>query len=241
MEITEVKIKLVAKAEDKLLAFASVTFDRSFVVRDIKVIQGTKGLFVAMPSRKITDRCPKCGYKNHLQAKFCNQCGKRLPQGRSHMDGRGRAKLHADITHPINSQYRNRLQDAILEGFKVELEKSKQPDYIPPKDDDWDTPEPEEGSTKQKKQIKQRSAPANKTRESKGQPAPPKEKTPAENSPASPVPTVTAKPDALKSQDAPVESKSSAESNTPAKNDPPARSKDDPPSDDDGNGFGVFA
>ena len=46
MRVTDVKIKL-AQGDDKLLAFASVTFDDCFVVRDIKVIRGTKGVFVA--------------------------------------------------------------------------------------------------------------------------------------------------------------------------------------------------
>ena len=78
MRITDVKVKL-AHGDEKLLAFASVTFDNCFVVRDIKVIQGATGLFVAMPSRKITDRCSSCGAKNLLQSRFCGHCGTRLP------------------------------------------------------------------------------------------------------------------------------------------------------------------
>ena len=50
MEITEVKVFPVA--EDKLKAFVSITFDRCFVVSDIKIIQGGNGLFVSMPSKK---------------------------------------------------------------------------------------------------------------------------------------------------------------------------------------------
>lgn len=56
MEITEVRIKLVAgEAGSKLRAFASITIDGAFVVHDLKVIQGVKGLFLAMPSRKTGD------------------------------------------------------------------------------------------------------------------------------------------------------------------------------------------
>lgn len=55
MEITEVRISLLRKEDPKLKAFASIVFDDCFVVRSLKVIQGIKGLFVAMPSRKLLD------------------------------------------------------------------------------------------------------------------------------------------------------------------------------------------
>lgn len=138
MVVTEVKIKLVPRSDSKLLAFASVTFNRCFVVRDIKVIQGNRSLFVAMPSRKITDHCKKCGSKNHLQAQFCNQCGGHLPEKRTRPDGRGRAKLHADIAHPINVQCRQEIQDAILKGYAEEVERSRLPGYVPAPFDDFD-------------------------------------------------------------------------------------------------------
>ena len=54
MEITEIRIKLMDDPNDRLQAFCSITFDGSFVVRDLKIIQGTRGSFVAMPSRKLT-------------------------------------------------------------------------------------------------------------------------------------------------------------------------------------------
>lgn len=53
MEITEVRVFPVN--EDKLKAYATITFDHCFVVRDLKVIQGNNGLFVAMPSKKRKD------------------------------------------------------------------------------------------------------------------------------------------------------------------------------------------
>src|SRR4249919_3364255 len=73
--ITEVRIKLMEDNNERLQAFCSVTFDDAFVVRDLKIIEGTKGSFVAMPSRKLTDRCSSCGCKNHLRSRYCNQCG----------------------------------------------------------------------------------------------------------------------------------------------------------------------
>jgi stage V sporulation protein G len=56
MDITEVRIKLMEESEDRLRAFCSITFDQAFVVRDLKIIEGTNGPFVAMPSRKMTAR-----------------------------------------------------------------------------------------------------------------------------------------------------------------------------------------
>lgn len=54
MQITDVRIRKVAK-EGKLKAVVSITIDNEFVVHDIKVIEGEKGLFIAMPSRKAAD------------------------------------------------------------------------------------------------------------------------------------------------------------------------------------------
>lgn len=53
MEVTDVRITL--RDELKLKAFASITFDDCFVVKELRVIEGTNGLFVAMPSRKLGD------------------------------------------------------------------------------------------------------------------------------------------------------------------------------------------
>lgn len=54
MQITDVRVRKVAK-EGKLKAVVSITMDEEFVVHDIKVIEGEKGLFIAMPSKKATD------------------------------------------------------------------------------------------------------------------------------------------------------------------------------------------
>src|SRR5215813_8578070 len=78
VEITEVRIKLMEEAGERLQAFCSITFDDCFVVRDLKIIEGANGPFVAMPSRKLTSHCPQCGAKNHLRANHCNECGQRL-------------------------------------------------------------------------------------------------------------------------------------------------------------------
>lgn len=54
MQITDVRVRRVAK-EGKMRAIVSITIDNEFVIHDIKVIEGEKGLFIAMPSRKSAD------------------------------------------------------------------------------------------------------------------------------------------------------------------------------------------
>ncbi len=137
MEISEVRIKLVAESSERLRAFCSITLDGDFVIRDLKIIDGMTGPFVAMPSRKLADRCPRCGCKNHLRAKFCNDCGLKLNENRAPKDNMGRAKLHADVAHPINAACRERIQNAVVKAYEAELERSKSPDYKPPVYDDF--------------------------------------------------------------------------------------------------------
>lgn len=137
MEISEVRIKLVEESGERLRAFCSITLDGDFVIRDLKIIDGVSGPFVAMPSRKLADRCPRCGCKNHLRAKFCNDCGLKLNENRAPKDAMGRAKLHADVAHPINAGCRERIQTAVIKAYEAEVEKSKSPDYRPPAYDDF--------------------------------------------------------------------------------------------------------
>ncbi|HEX9093785.1 MAG TPA: septation regulator SpoVG [Coriobacteriia bacterium] len=82
MEITKVTLRGVAM--NKVCAIASVVIDDQFVVHDLRVVNGDKGLFVAMPSRK-------------------------LPNGE-----------FRDICHPINTDARNMIQEAVLEQFKLD-------------------------------------------------------------------------------------------------------------------------
>ena len=132
MQVTEVRVKLMARKKERLKAFCSVTLDGEFVVRDVKVIEGTSGLFVAMPSRRLSDRCPMCRTKNPLRARFCNECGARLDESRAPRDAQGRLKLHVDIAHPINAACRQAMEKAILEAYDQELERSQEPGYVAP-------------------------------------------------------------------------------------------------------------
>lgn len=130
MDITEVRIKLMfADQEERLLGFCSVTFDHAFVVRDLKIIRGGTGPFVAMPSRKLMDRCQSCSYKNPLRAAYCNHCGTALDDDRSYKQPNGKAKLYTDIAHPINSTCRDLIQEVVLIAYEKEVLLAEQHDY----------------------------------------------------------------------------------------------------------------
>ncbi len=88
MQVTEISIFLAE--EDRLKAYVTLTLDACFVVRDLKIIQGNNGLFVAMPSKKKKDG----SYK--------------------------------DIAHPINSSFRNYLEELILKKYQEEINALKQ-------------------------------------------------------------------------------------------------------------------
>jgi stage V sporulation protein G len=141
VEITEVRIKLMEEPGERLQAFCSITLDDCFVVRDLKIIEGTTGPFVAMPSRKLTAHCPQCGCKNHLRAAYCNQCGARLREQPLVKDEEGRAKLYADIAHPINSVCREMIQKRVIQAYEEERARAKLPGYVPPSFDDFDAGE----------------------------------------------------------------------------------------------------
>lgn len=130
MNITEVRVKLLENQPDKLRGFASITIDDFVVIRDLKIIEGANGLFIAMPSRKLCDRCPSCGGKNHLRARFCNDCARRLRPDRGLHDERGRPRLYADISHPIHQAARDFVERRVIEAYREELDRSQQDGYV---------------------------------------------------------------------------------------------------------------
>jgi stage V sporulation protein G len=121
MRITEVRITAADRdgpsGDGRLLAFASVCLGGAFAVHDIRVIQARGGRFTAMPSRKVSARCPCCGGKNHLRAHFCNDCGEPIPPVVVEVDGRGREKLHVDLCHPITVAARLAIEAAVLAAY----------------------------------------------------------------------------------------------------------------------------
>ena len=131
MEITEARVVLKEGPDKKLKAYATLTFDSCFVVRNVKIIKGTKGLFVATPSRKMRESCPKCNYKNAVRSRFCSQCGSNLPvrdtRQMSMPTGRPgdevRQSEHRDIAHPITLECREYIQKKVLEAYEIELKR----------------------------------------------------------------------------------------------------------------------
>lgn len=117
MQITEVKIFKKENKDKKLRAFATITFDDCFVVRDLKVIEGNKGLFVAMPSRRVKEPCPTCGQRNVVRSRYCNNCGKQLDANVNVT----RETEHKDIAHPITLECREMVQKAVLDAFENEI------------------------------------------------------------------------------------------------------------------------
>jgi len=126
MEITEIRIALKDSPDKKLKGYATVTFDNVFVVRNIKVIEGSGSLFIAMPSRKVKQACPKCNFKNELRSKYCNQCAALLPtapKATEQQEGSNAQLEHKDIAHPITQAFREYLQKKVLEAFEQEKKK----------------------------------------------------------------------------------------------------------------------
>lgn len=129
MKITEVRIFKKEDSDKKLRAFATITFDDCFVVRDIKIIEGSKGLFVAMPSRRLKEPCHRCHHRNVVHSAYCSQCGAQLrPSGKpADMTGADETALrqneHKDIAHPITPECREYVQKMILEAYERDKDK----------------------------------------------------------------------------------------------------------------------
>lgn len=135
MEITEVRVFLKDSADKKLKAYATITFDNVFVVRNIKVIQGSGGIFIAMPSRKVKHPCPRCAFKNELRSKYCNQCGAQLAQAPAAVSEANAQAEHKDIAHPITQGFREALQKKVLDAYEQEVKKGPHAAKADPGDD----------------------------------------------------------------------------------------------------------
>ncbi len=151
MKVTEVRIALAEPSKrnqhTRLLGFAAVVLDGAMVIRDFKVLASNNDdgrPFVAMPSRKVEDRCPCCRRRNGVTALFCNACGAELdpargatvcrtcdglktaPDGTECPDCKGKGhrlgRLYQDVAHPITSWWRKTLEDKILDAYRAEVE-----------------------------------------------------------------------------------------------------------------------
>lgn len=122
-EITDIRIELNRRPDDRpsrLLGYCSVTLG-GFVVRNIKLIGGKKGLFLAMPSYPTKDGCPNCDMKNDIRAPYCNWCGHALELDRSCMDAKGRPMLYHDTVFPKNAHVRAALEAAVFAAYEDRL------------------------------------------------------------------------------------------------------------------------
>ena len=124
MKITAVNVKMPEHVPSKqtLLAYAEVIFDDQFVLGELKVISGKRGLFIAMPSRHLTDKCPTCGKKNILKAHFCNWCGCELSDYRAQVDSFGTPILHSDVAHPLTVGFREMMELAVIAEYQAQLD-----------------------------------------------------------------------------------------------------------------------
>ncbi len=126
MKITEVRIFKKEDQDKKLRAFSTITIDGCFVVRDIKIIEGTKGLFVAMPSRRLKEPCPRCHSRNVVRSLYCGQCGAQLrqtaraPNVSEEDEAIIRQNEHKDIAHPITAECREYIQEVVLGAYEKE-------------------------------------------------------------------------------------------------------------------------
>lgn len=125
MEITEIRVFLKDGQDKKLKAYATVTFDNCFVVRNIKVIHSASGFFMAMPSRKTKFSCPKCNFKNEAGSKFCNHCGAKLPLQEVSAKAKDAKAEHRDIAHPVTKEFRDYLQKKVLDAYEAQAVKGE--------------------------------------------------------------------------------------------------------------------
>jgi len=125
MKITEVRVFSKEGQDKKLKAYATVTFDQSFVVRNIKVIQGANGVFIAMPSRKMKYPCLRCNFKNEVGSKYCNQCGAELKPASEEDLARDAKAEHRDIAHPVTQEFRDYLQSEVLRAYEAQIHAEK--------------------------------------------------------------------------------------------------------------------
>ena len=103
MQITDVQVNLCEGSEDRLRAYCAIVIDNEFVVHNIRIIEKSNGLLIAMPSRKLTLKCPSCRMKNPVDAKFCMTCGDACD--REEADRQAEAKIHFDIGSEQEGNY----------------------------------------------------------------------------------------------------------------------------------------
>lgn len=126
VEITDVQVNLCGGLEDRLRAYCAVVFDNSFVVHNVRVIEKSDGLLVAMPSRKLTSKCPVCQFKNPIDGSFCGNCGTRVNDNGAIKNLQRDTKIHFDVAHPINPHCRQMIETAVMKAYKQAAQEAEQ-------------------------------------------------------------------------------------------------------------------
>lgn len=118
MRITEIHLTLVDRPDDCLRAFCSVTFDNVFVVKDLRVIEGPRGLFVAIPSENRTATNPHLRATNPLQARCRSERGYRFALDEPKDFG---GTPHSETMHPITAAFRARLESRVIAAYREQM------------------------------------------------------------------------------------------------------------------------
>ena len=74
---------------------------------------------MAMPSRKLTSKCPSCHFKNAVDNSYCGNCGRHLRDEATIKRMQRDTKVHFDIAHPINPVCRQMIEDAVLAAYHL--------------------------------------------------------------------------------------------------------------------------
>lgn len=133
LSISEVGIMLINNPAKKTLrAFCTITIGEVLAIHDIKLIEGKNGLFVAMPQKEITYKCPNssCAGKPWVADKYCHLCGQNLAENRFERSPDGKTIVRADVCFPTSNDFRQSLTKTVVNAYNWELLLSLRPDYI---------------------------------------------------------------------------------------------------------------
>ncbi|WP_457912652.1 SpoVG family protein [Candidatus Phytoplasma sacchari] len=124
--VTSVRIKKKYKSTNRLKGIASITFDNSFAVRNIKIIQGDEGIFIAMPSVPKFPKEDDDGINDNIK-----KIKKNYPNNKKNADSEVTdnndedSPEFLDIAHPINSEVRNKIESVIKKYFEEMIKRSE--------------------------------------------------------------------------------------------------------------------
>lgn len=118
MKITKINVKQVFKEKSRLKAYVNVVLDDCLEIRNIRIIQGKKDLFVVMPNKENFRMCPFCGNKTSWKDQYCKSCGKEL----SVMIPSVKFK---DVVRPLTPDFARYFTSEILSAYKKHVVKDE--------------------------------------------------------------------------------------------------------------------